>query len=440
MLDLLLVMSLGFLGSFGHCLGMCGPIALAFSLTQRSPTSSSTASSFWHSLRFQLLLNLGRILSYALVGAGIGWIGSVLLAGGQLAGVGSVLRRTMSLLTGSLLIWFGLVQVSPRLLPKLPLLHPMATGALHDRLNRVMMQLSLHDRWWTPAWLGLMWGLMPCGFLYAAQIKAAETGAVWHGSATMLAFGLGTLPMMLGIGTSAATLSRDRRSQLFRLGGWITLTIGILTLLRTGDTMVDHTGHAALICLILALLARPISRFWSAPLHYRRGLGIGAFGLSIAHSAHMVEHSWGWKFQAIRFMLPQHQWGILLGGLGLGLMAPAALTSFDWAQKKLGQRWRSIHLFTVPALVLCTAHCILTGSHYLGQLQQTWLNWGQTMGLAIVVLGVLLMRLRWVWAGLGLEKFYVSPQKGNRSLLGNTENCHIAAPAESSAKGFNRDL
>lgn len=437
MLDLLLVMSLGFLGSFGHCLGMCGPIALAFSLAQKPPVSSSASASLWHSIRFQLLLNLGRILSYALVGAGIGWLGSVLLAGGQLAGVGSVLRRTLSLLTGSLLIWFGLVQVSPGLLPKLPLLNPMATGALHDRLSQAMMRLSLHGWWWTPALLGMTWGLMPCGFLYAAQIKAAETGEIWRGSATMLAFGLGTLPMMLGIGTSAATLSRDRRSQLFRLGGWITLTIGILTLLRTGDTMVDYTGHAALICLILALLARPISRVWSAPLHYRRGLGVGAFALSIAHTAHMVEHSWGWKVQAIQFMLPQHQWGILLGGLGLGLMAPAALTSFDWAQRKLGQRWRSIHLFTVPALVLCSAHCILTGSHYLGQLQQTWLNWGQTIGLAIVVLGVLLMRLRWVWVQLGLEKFYVSPTN-KRSVAGSTENCHIDAQAESNSKEFDR--
>lgn len=414
MLDLLLVMSLGFLGSFGHCVGMCGPIAVAFSLAQ----TRSTPMSFWQQVRFHGLLNLGRILSYALVGAAIGWLGSVLLAGGQLAGVGSGLRRIMSLLTGGLLIWFGLVQVSPGLLPSLPLLNPMAKAGLHDRLNRAMMHWSLHDRWWTPALLGLTWGLIPCGFLYAAQIKAAETGDLWRGSATMLAFGLGTLPVMLGVGVSTAALSHDRRSQLFQLGGWVTLTIGVLTLLRTGDTMTDYTGHAALGFLTLALLARPLSRVWSAPLRYRRLLGVGAFVLSIAHTVHMAEHSWGWNLQAFWFMLPQHQWGIMLGGLALGLMAPAALTSFDWAQKKLGQRWRSIHLLTVPALLLCTAHCILTGSHYLGTLQRTSVNWGLTIGLVIVAMGVLLLRLRWVWRSMGWEKMYV-PANGNRQPLGS---------------------
>lgn len=427
MLDFLLVMSLGFLGSFGHCMGMCGPIAVAFSLSQKAPTTPS----LWHQLRFHLLLNLGRILSYALVGAAIGLLGSVLVAGGQWAGVGSGLRRVMSLLTGGLLIWFGLAQVSPGLLPVLPFLNPMSRGTLHDRLNRAMLHLSLHDRWWTPALLGMTWGLIPCGFLYAAQIKAAETGELWRGSATLLAFGLGTLPVMLGAGVSAAVVSRDRRSQLFRLGGWVTLAIGILTLLRTGDTMTDYTGHAALGCLMFALLARPLSRLWAAPLHYRRLLGVTAFVLSIAHTAHMIEHSWGWNFQAFGFMLPQHQWGIALGGVGLGLMAPAALTSFDWAQKKLAQRWRSIHLLTVPALLCCTLHCILTGSHYLGSLQRTGLHWGLTIGLVILVLCVLLLRLRWIWQWLGRGKVYTPPANGamlSQSTDGNAKDCLCKEP------------
>jgi sulfite exporter TauE/SafE len=89
------------------------------------------------------------------------------------------------------------------------------------------VKLSATPHWWTPALLGSVWGLIPCGFLYAAQIKAAETGNLWLGAATMLAFGLGTMPMMLGVGVSASKLSADKRSQLFRLGGWVTLTIGI---------------------------------------------------------------------------------------------------------------------------------------------------------------------------------------------------------------------
>jgi hypothetical protein len=408
MLDFLLIMSLGFLGSFGHCVGMCGPIAVAFALSEQPHSKHPAQPTAWQQLRFHGLLNLGRILSYALVGAGIGALGSVLIAGGQLAGVGSDLRRIMSLLTGGLLIWFGLSQINP-MLPKLPLLNPMAQGKLHDRLSRAMVKLSLQKHGWTPALLGFTWGFIPCGFLYAAQIKAAETGNLWQASLTMLAFGLGTLPTMLGVGISSAWMSRDRRSQFFRLGGWVTLAIGILTLLRTGSTMVDYTGYAALLCLILALIARPINRIWAFPLRYRRALGVGAFVLSLAHTIHTIAHAWDWQLVVLRYLLPQHQWGIAAGTAACVLMAPAALTSFDGAQRSLGNLWRRIHLLTVPALVLSVIHALLIGARFLGAVQLTWINWAAAILLSAIGLGVLLIRCRWAWRLFWLEKSYLLP-------------------------------
>ena len=416
MLDLFLLFLLGFLGSFGHCAGMCGPIAAAFSLSQRRENSVGRPLEgiSKSSLLFHLLLNLGRLLSYALIGAGIGALGSVLIAGGQMAGVGSLLRRAMALLTGSLLIWFGLTQVSPELLPRLPFLHPLLQGKLHERLSSVMVKMSFGDRWWTPFLLGAIWGLIPCGFLYTAQIKAAGAGSLWAGGLTMLAFGLGTLPTMLLVGVSAGFLSRDRRSQLFRMGGWVTLTIGILTLLRSADTMVDYTGHAALICLMLALIARPVSHVWMFPLHYRRAFGVGAFVLSIAHMFHMVVHSWNWRLEKLLFMLPQHQQGIIMGAIALLLMLPLALTSFDGAQKWLGKSWRSLHLLSIPALILGIMHTILVGSHYLGGLQLSGFNREATVTLGAIGMMVLLIRYRWIWSLLGLAKFYAAPMPSQR--------------------------
>ncbi len=394
-------MTLGFLGSFGHCVGMCGPITVAFSLSQKQDNHKGLP------LGFHILLNLGRIVSYALVGAGIGALGSVVVAGGQLAGVGSGLRQWMAILTGVMLIWFGLVQIKPDFLPRLPLLHPI-TGKLHQRLSAAMTKLSAKPRWWTPALLGGVWGLFPCGFLYAAQIKATETGNLWMGAATMLAFGLGTMPMMVGVGVSASKLSADKRSQLFRLGGWVTITIGILTLLRT-DAMVDYTSHAALILLILVLIARPISRFWAQPLRYRRALGVGGYVLALAHTGHMLEHTLQWNFEALSFMLPLHQIGIWSGIVALVLMTPAALTSFDRLQNSLGKRWRQIHLLAVPALMLAAVHTVLIGSHYLGQLEWTWQNQLRSAIAGILVLGVFLIRSRWLWSLFSLEKFYSPP-------------------------------
>jgi uncharacterized protein len=406
MLDLSLIMLLGFLGSFGHCFGMCGPLTMAFSLSHQQEKPD------WRQqLKFHILLNLGRMLSYALVGAGIGLLGSVLLESGQLTGIGSDLRRAIAIITGVMLIWLGLRQIAPNLLPHIPLLHPLLQGSLHHHLSSGMVRLSLQTRWWTPALLGMTWGLMPCGFLYVAQIKAAQTGNLWMGTATMLAFGLGTLPTMLGVGVSTALMSQNQRSQLFQLGGWVTLTIGIITLLRTGDTMVDYAGHAALLCLILTLIARPISKFWGSLLRYRRGLGVGAFVLSVVHAMHMMEHTWQWNLAAFSFLPLQFQWGMAAGVIALILMTPAACTSFDWLQKSLGQHWRQIHLLGVPALLLSAVHALLIGSHYLGSLQSTWGNKLAAVLLGVTTLSVLLVRWRWFWSKLTLEKFYVPPAK-----------------------------
>jgi sulfite exporter TauE/SafE len=390
MLDLLLMASLGFLGSFGHCLGMCGPLTVAFSLSQGPALQDQGAQ-----VRFHLLLSLGRIISYALVGAMVGGLGSVLVASGQMAGVGSWLRRAISLATGLLLIWFGLGQINPGQLPPVPLLNPMAQASWYDRLGRTMTALQRQPQGWTPLVLGLVWGLMPCGFLYAAQLKAAETVSPWRGGAAMLAFGIGTLPTMIGVGAVATALSADRRGQLFRLAGWITLTVGLITLLRSSDG-ADFTGHGALIALALALIARPLSYRWPSLLTYRRTLGMGAFVLSVAHAAHMV--TLGWDPRALPFLLPQLQVGGWAGVIALGLMIPLAGTSSNQAQAKLGRHWRQLHRLAVPIFGLAVVHILLLGSNYLGSFNRSPQHWLAAIGLSGLALVILLLRWRQFWS------------------------------------------
>jgi sulfite exporter TauE/SafE len=391
MLDLLLVGALGFLGSFGHCVGMCGPLTVAYALSGKQTNPKSWIQHFY----FHALLNIGRILSYAIAGSAIGALGSVLVASGQFAGIESDLRRWLAILTGILLVWMGIIQIKPEGLPQIPFLNPMVQVALHQRLSAAMLKLSIHSHPLTPALLGMTWGLIPCGFLYTAQIKAAETGDMVQGSLTMLAFGIGTLPSMLGIGIFAGLLSRDSRSQLFRMGGWITLTIGILTLLRTSD-MVDYTGHIGLILLIFALAARPIAQInqsWLFLIQYRRVIGVGAFILSLAHIFHKIEHTFQWNFDALFFMIPQHQVSIWIGAIAIALMTPAALTSSDWMMKRLGKYWRYLHLLSVPALVLASVHTIVIGSSYLGAVEWTPKNWILTILCGVITTGTLLIRV-----------------------------------------------
>ncbi len=399
------MVALGFVGSFGHCVGMCGPLTIAFSLSSSgakrageshsgSQGNDKTQTDTWRSqLQFHGLLNLGRLVSYSLVGAIIGGLGSAVAAGGQWFGVGSPVRQGLSILTGVSLIWFGLVQIKPQWLPKIPVLHPLSGVKGHQRINDWFDRFGRNATWFQPALIGLLWGSIPCGFLYAAQLKAIAAGSPLAGAITLLSFGLGTLPVMIGVGTTVGQLGSDRRSQLFQLGGWISMVVGGLTLLRTGQ-MVDHTGHCALICLMLSLMARPIANLWSAPLKYRRGIGVAAYVLALAHCAHMFEHSFEWQWQAILFLPPSNQWGIWGGAIALILLTPAALTSFDWAQKNLGKAWRSLHLLSVPAFILAAGHTVFSGSSYLGQIDLSRLNWART-GVVVCLVAIVCVA-RWI--------------------------------------------
>lgn len=404
---------------------MCGPVAVAFGLPgnlpgnlpgdlpEVSPAKEAGLLGRGSPWRFHLLLNLGRLLSYGLVGAAIGGLGEVLLAGGQLAGLGSELRRWMTLGTGSLLLWLGGMQLAPGLLPALPIAR--FAQQLHGRLSHWMVELSLQDRAWTPLLLGLCWGMIPCGFLYIAQIRAAETGHWALGAVMMLAFGLGTAPMMLAVGWVASRWAGDgqaglapmRRSQLYRLGGWVTLAAAVLLLLRDGDS---HGGGAiaygSLVLLALALIARPLAQLgrarageaggdrWTGLLQYRRGLGVGAFLLALLHVAHVFTVNWDWNPQVMAFLIPRHRQSLLLAMAAFGLMLPAAATSFDRYQKTWGRLWRRIHWLTFPAFLLAVGHTLLIATAYrLPGIRQG--SWGATLLLGGVVVGVVL--LRWLY-------------------------------------------
>ncbi|MEI6380055.1 MAG: sulfite exporter TauE/SafE family protein [Cyanobacteriota bacterium ELA615] len=393
MVSWFLIVALGFVGSFGHCVGMCGPLAVTFSLSQKRNSQLS------QQFTFHILLNLGRVLSYTLVGAGIGAVGSIIVAG-----IGSELREYLVKITGIILIWMGLIQIKPKWLPKFPIVHPLLKDGLHQSLSSAMLKLSNSSHQLMPLLLGVVWGLIPCGFLYIAQIKAAETGDIFHGALIMFGFGLGTLPSMLAVGIWGSRLSSSKRSQLFRFGGWLMILMGLVNLQRSGNTMNDLTGYGSVFCLMLALIARPINRIMPALLEYRRLLGVGSFILAVAHTLHMLQHTFNWNFTAIGFMLPEQQVSIFLGLAALLLLLPAACTSFDHLAKRLGKYWRYIHLLSIPALIFGILHIVLIN----GFVPRSWLDNLMLYVTITLAFLVLLIRQRWFWNLLGLENYYGS--------------------------------
>jgi sulfite exporter TauE/SafE len=166
---------LGFLGSL-HCLGMCGPIALALPVHQKPPMQRILA--IW-------LYNSGRIITYGFLGLAAGSLGSGLIWMG--------LQRSLSLTLGILLL-AGLFVYKFPMLKQFNVLQRFWSG-LQMRMGTELRRNG--DAVWLL--LGILNGLLPCGMVYAALTAAIATGTSINGALFMVVFGLGTFPAMFSV-------------------------------------------------------------------------------------------------------------------------------------------------------------------------------------------------------------------------------------------------
>lgn len=183
--SLLALFTTGLLTSV-HCIAMCGGINLSQSVCLTGGEQSGRHPA--GSLRAPLLYNLGRVVSYTVLGGLIGGLGSVLSI--SLAVKGALMLAAavfMALMGLSMLGWLPAV-----LVPRLPAgLRKMTAGARSGK---------------GPFVVGLLNGLMPCGPLQAMQVYALSTGSVLYGALSMMLFAAGTVPLMLGAGAIFAML------------------------------------------------------------------------------------------------------------------------------------------------------------------------------------------------------------------------------------------
>jgi sulfite exporter TauE/SafE len=197
---------LGLVGSL-HCAGMCGPLALAL------PQGAQRAGTF---LAGRVAYNLGRIITYCGLGLMFGLLGKTLL----LAGV----QRGLSIGLGVALL-VGLFASR-----KIALWRPVT--ALVDRVKRAMGFLLRRRTADALLALGLLNGLLPCGLVYVACAAAITTGGLLHGALYMLAFGLGTVPMMLAISLSGKLVPFQLRLKLLRAVPIAVFLVASLLILR----------------------------------------------------------------------------------------------------------------------------------------------------------------------------------------------------------------
>lgn len=197
---------LGLAGS-AHCAGMCGPLALAL------PATGPTRTTF---LAGRFAYNSGRILTYGAMGAVFGGLGkSFVLAG---------LQRWVSLAAGIAVLLGVLVTRKSTL--TLPI--NAWVGGLKVALGSLLRRRGIGALFG----VGLLNGLLPCGLVYVACAAAIATGSAGNGIFYMLAFGAGTLPMMLAFSVAGRKLHLTLRFKLQRLIPVSLVLVGSLLVAR----------------------------------------------------------------------------------------------------------------------------------------------------------------------------------------------------------------
>jgi sulfite exporter TauE/SafE len=188
-----------------HCIGMCGSIIGTLSLSLSPEVRQNKASLF----AFVLNYNIGRITSYALAGALIGLL-EMLLNLPFAQGHG---HRFLQMLSATIMIAAGLYIAG--WFPRFAYIEKIGSKFWKkiEPFGRKLMPVKTKPQ----AFLfGMVWGWLPCGLVYAALALAAATGNSLKSSLTMFAFGLGTLPAVMGIGIMTATLTKLARMRHFK--------------------------------------------------------------------------------------------------------------------------------------------------------------------------------------------------------------------------------
>ncbi|SHN00899.1 hypothetical protein SAMN05216593_105365 [Pseudomonas asturiensis] len=203
---------LGLLGG-GHCLGMCG--GLMGALTLAIPREQRTQR-----LRLLMAYNLGRIVSYAIAGFFSGLVGWA-VANSPGATTMRVVAALLLIAMGLYLAgwWSGLTRIERLGRGLWRHLQPIATRLLPiSSIPRALL-------------LGALWGWLPCGLVYSTLLWAASQGNAIDSALLMLAFGLGTWPVLLATGLAAErTTALLRKRSVRATGGVLVMLFGIWTL------------------------------------------------------------------------------------------------------------------------------------------------------------------------------------------------------------------
>ncbi len=215
--DYFTIISIAFLGSFGHCIGMCGGIVIAYSASKVDSNINKFQQIIAH-----LAYSLGRVTTYVALGVVFGFMGSILAFNNTTNGI-------LYLVAGVFMVLAGL-----SLIGKLKFLTVVEHSVSSQQWYKKSFSYLLRSKSITSFFLlGLLNGLLPCGFVYFFAITAASTASPFLGGVVMGVFGLATIPALFSLGYFVGFLKQQNfRDLMVKIASIAVIVYGVYTLFR----------------------------------------------------------------------------------------------------------------------------------------------------------------------------------------------------------------
>jgi len=213
--NIISIITIAFLGSLGHCMGMCGGIVMAYSSSKVEANWTKYKQTLVH-----LLYSLGRVLTYTTLGAIFGFLGGVAMFS--------------NLANGLLLIFAGLFMVLAglSLSGKIKFLtlfeHSFISNSLYTKSFRKLLQTNSLFSFFL---LGMLNGLLPCGLVYFFAVTAASTASPFYGALVMFIFGVSTIPALFSLGFFVGIYKNTKfRNIMMQIAAFSIIIFGFFTL------------------------------------------------------------------------------------------------------------------------------------------------------------------------------------------------------------------
>ena len=212
-----------------HCIAMCGGINVSQCLSENKKFSGL----------YPVMYNLGRVVSYTVIGFVLGFAG-MLFGTGENLGVSSIIQGLIKSFAGIYMVIMGVNMLG--FVPQIKRL----TFHLPNFIGKFRVKNS------QPFVVGLLNGFMPCGPLQSIQLVALATGNPFTGGLSMFAFSLGTVPLMLGLGSLVSVLGKRFTDRMMTVGAVLVTVMG-LAMVSQGASLTGMIKSENLMVLVVML-------------------------------------------------------------------------------------------------------------------------------------------------------------------------------------------